>query len=86
MSIVRISRNFIILQRQLPSRLDAFRFKSDRPVGSKLEDEKLKADIDELAKKLDETLKKDPKKLETEIDKDFMSFKRLQEVNFILQL
>jgi hypothetical protein len=24
--------------------------------------------------------------LETEIDKDFMSFKRLQEVNFILQL
>lgn len=83
MNIVRVSRQLLIIRhRFIP--LAACRFKSDKPVDesqSQFDDEKLKKDLDELTKSLDEKLKARPKESEKEIDKDFMNFKRSQEVS-----
>jgi hypothetical protein len=87
MNIIRISRSLSLL-RQRNSWLVACnsrRFKSD-PSKEPLKDENIKADLDELTKKLDENLKRKPEDSELELDKKFMSFQRLKEVGFSLNL
>lgn len=42
----------------------------------------MRDELDKLTKNLDEQLKQKPKETEKEIDKNFMNFKKMQEVSF----
>lgn len=78
LQICLIGRHYSQVSRILATR----RFKStDGKDGKTLESEKLKAELEELTKHLDDDLKERPNEMQKELDKNFMNFRKMQEVN-----